>query len=590
MSPILAAVLAMLATGGVVMAVLGALGKLPEISLELPTASDDTDREQESIELLGLRLGLAGLAGALGFIGSGGWPVAGIALAAAGFMAPTLALAKRKRRENLARVEAIATWVESLRDTMAGAAGLQEALRTTARVAPAPIRSEVQDLAFRLRHQSVSQSLRLFARDLAHPLGDMVVASLLLATTRHAGSLSTVMASTAQTARDSAAMWRKIEAGRAGAYSQAKLASAITAIIILFAMLTRREYLEPFDSFVRSGRAGLHRADVLRLGLRHLSDQSGADPTTPATRHRDLGSALELSIGGRMTRAFLIGATMGLGLWLVLRGYFPPRVTLKQQLTNYERVQLREEGETEGVASWHPRIAMRVFQALNSDLDWQIEADVLVTGGRLVDHAKEKLNGALGAALLASVIPAMFGWVSSVFTLVFLAIVFAGVGYFVPDQELKRKAAARREEFVQTLNGFVAMAAVSISGGGGINTALADAGSIGSGWVFEEIGAALEDANIHGESPWTALDRLGRRFNIDQLTELAGALALAGSSGARVTETLRARADAGRAKAISEAELEAEQASAQLSIPLGIMLFGWIIFMAYPAVSNLLAN
>src|SRR3546814_1790109 len=59
-----------------------------------------------------------------------------------------------------------------LRDTMSGAHGLEEAVTTSAIVAPAPIRREVTALAVRLERQPLDVALRAFATDLAHPTAD----------------------------------------------------------------------------------------------------------------------------------------------------------------------------------------------------------------------------------------------------------------------------------------------------------------------------------------------------------------------------------------------------------------------------------
>ena len=56
---------------------------------------------------------------------------------------------RAERDRLMRRSEAVASWAEMLRDTIAAHAGLQEAIAVTARVAPAPIRTEVQTLAVR---------------------------------------------------------------------------------------------------------------------------------------------------------------------------------------------------------------------------------------------------------------------------------------------------------------------------------------------------------------------------------------------------------------------------------------------------------
>jgi hypothetical protein len=97
---------------------------------------------RKAIERRTLRLGLAILAGIV--VGAvTGWPVGAVLAAAAGFGAPLLLSGSRGRAEDIARIEAIAGWAEMLRDTMAGAAGLEQAIVATATVAPLSIRTEV---------------------------------------------------------------------------------------------------------------------------------------------------------------------------------------------------------------------------------------------------------------------------------------------------------------------------------------------------------------------------------------------------------------------------------------------------------------
>ena len=78
----------------------------------------------------------------------------------------------------MARTEAIATWTEMLRDTIAAAHGLEAAIAATSPVAPGPIHDEIGALAARLQHTSLDTGLRGLADDLAHPIADLVVAAL----------------------------------------------------------------------------------------------------------------------------------------------------------------------------------------------------------------------------------------------------------------------------------------------------------------------------------------------------------------------------------------------------------------------------
>lgn len=178
-----------------------------------------------------------------------GWPVGAFFALIGGFLLPTFAAAKKKRRESIERVEAIASWVESLRDTMAASAGIQQAIKSSAQNPPRAIRTEVKDLALRLQHQTTEDSLRRFAGDLRHPASDLVVSALLLASSRRAGSLQEVLRSTARSARDSASMLRHVEAGRTRVYSQARTVGWATAALLVFLVGAKRDYVRPFDSF-----------------------------------------------------------------------------------------------------------------------------------------------------------------------------------------------------------------------------------------------------------------------------------------------------------------------------------------------------
>ncbi len=226
---------------GLLIIAAGAAGRLPNLA-EMSAVSGG---QEVNYPAASLALGLVGFVAMFLFTG---WIVAAVYGAVGGLLLPTLVTAKRRRREEIARIEAIASWIESVRDTMAASAGMQQALQVSARVAPAPIRDEVRAMASRLQHQSTNEVLRRFAGDLKHPLSDMVVASLILASTRHAGSLRTVLASTAKSARETAAMWREVEASRARIFSQARMAGWITAMMMAFMVATRRDLLSIYDT------------------------------------------------------------------------------------------------------------------------------------------------------------------------------------------------------------------------------------------------------------------------------------------------------------------------------------------------------
>ncbi len=196
---------------------------------------------------LALRASLAVVATVLVWLVTG-WPVGGLLAGAGAMAAPNLIGAKARRRHAVARIEAIAGWAEQLRDVMAAADGIQSAILTTAPLAPEPIRREVRRLADRLVQQErLSIALRRFADEVAHPLTDMIVTSLLIASERQ-GRLADLLGEVAASARATATMRLRVEAARARTYVTTRLIIGVTIATATWLVLVRRDYLAPFDS------------------------------------------------------------------------------------------------------------------------------------------------------------------------------------------------------------------------------------------------------------------------------------------------------------------------------------------------------
>ena len=97
---------------------------------------------------------------------------------------------------------------------------------------------------------------------------------------------------------------------------------------------------------------------------------------------------------------------------------------------------------------------------------------------------------------------------------------------------------------------------------------------------------ALAVARLSGETPWAALGRLGQELRVEELVELSSSLLLAGSEGAKIRDSLAAKADSLRRHEASMAEARAQQASERMSLPIGLLFLGFLIFLGYPAVAQ----
>jgi Flp pilus assembly protein TadB len=195
-----------------------------------------------------LHAGIALGAGVLATAATG-WVVGGLLATAAAWFLPALVGPDRAHARRVARIEAVASWTEMLRDTLAAAAGLEQAILATAPLAPAAIRDDVGRLAARLRSgHRLAPALRCLAEELADPTADLVIASLVLAAEHQARRLGELLGSLAETARAQAAMRMRVETGRARTRTSVRVIVATTLAFAVGVVVLNRAYLTAYDS------------------------------------------------------------------------------------------------------------------------------------------------------------------------------------------------------------------------------------------------------------------------------------------------------------------------------------------------------
>lgn len=178
-----------------------------------------------------------------------GWLVAGLVGAIAGY---TGARAWRDRGENVkeeqARISALASWCEQLRDLLSAEHGIIGTIVATARTCPDPIRPEVIRLATRLSRQSPASAIRQFAAEVDDPSGDLIASVLNLAMTRSSRT-SELLSELSQTIRDRAAMRLRVEADRTGQRSEARFILGFSAAVVLGVIVFGRDsdFLDAYD-------------------------------------------------------------------------------------------------------------------------------------------------------------------------------------------------------------------------------------------------------------------------------------------------------------------------------------------------------
>jgi hypothetical protein len=143
-------------------------------------------------------------------------------------------------------VEAIASWTESLRDTISAASGLEQAIIATENHCPRAIAEPVQRMVASLRYGTFEDALRRFADDVAHPTCDFVVAALITASAHHSRDLAQLLGHLAECARSECELYLRIWVSRARTRTSVRIISGTIASFALGLFVFNIGYLRPF--------------------------------------------------------------------------------------------------------------------------------------------------------------------------------------------------------------------------------------------------------------------------------------------------------------------------------------------------------
>ena len=286
-----------------------------------------------------------------------------------------------------------------------------------------------------------------------------------------------------------------------------------------------------------------------------------------------------------MGPSLVAGGLIGAGVLVALRAAVdPPQPNLSRRLA-----ELYEPPIGDGLdavrARWQAW-GLRTLRAGRADLG-ELRRDLAVCDMTLERHAMVKLGFAVAGAAVPVAVAAVWstaGIAVPAAVVVLVAAAATVVGFVLPDRLLARRAARRRRDFRYALSLFLELVVIVLAGGGGVHTALYDAAGAGSGWAFVEVRRALHTARLQRRSPWAALRDLAERIGSVELSELASSVELAGASGARVRDSLRAKAISVRDHELAEAEAEAVAQSERMGWPVVGMFVGLILLIGYPAM------
>lgn len=239
---VLAAVAALVTGAGVLLMIAAAMGWEPRPRMVAP--GPGLTLTSSSVRWL-----VAAIVGVLVGVLTG-WPALGLGALAAVMGLPTMTGEDARAQAQIDRVEAVEEWTRRLADVLAIGVGLEQAIQTSARAAPAAISDDVATLAARIAARTPTEvALRRFADGLDDSTADLVVASLILASRRRGPGVAAALSAIADSVGEEVAARRRIEADRAKPRTTARAVTIITVAIIAAGLLNRG-YTGPYGTLV----------------------------------------------------------------------------------------------------------------------------------------------------------------------------------------------------------------------------------------------------------------------------------------------------------------------------------------------------
>jgi tight adherence protein B len=176
------------------------------------------------------------------------WPV-GVAIGAGVGWTLRSALQPTTSRRVVGRLEALATWIESLRDAVAAHRGLLGAIESTVGSAPTLVKAHVAGLVARIESgTALDKALVAFAQELDDAAVDEAIAPIVLASRFGGSDLQHLLATAAANTRDQIALWQRTEVARARPRRDMRLVIAVTLAFTLGILVIGHGYFRPFGT------------------------------------------------------------------------------------------------------------------------------------------------------------------------------------------------------------------------------------------------------------------------------------------------------------------------------------------------------
>jgi len=287
----------------------------------------------------------------------------------------------------------------------------------------------------------------------------------------------------------------------------------------------------------------------------------------------------------------LAGCVVGLGIFVMVRELFPAPPALSAALERFTPPSRRpaasvvSDDTTARIGRW---MAARIA---GTALDVRIPRQDLALIGRspegyLVQKLTMSLFGLTVPTLLWTLLMPTVPWlVSTGSTAGYSLIMFLG-----PDITVRSQAKEAREEFKAALIAYLDLIKMARAGGAGPGEALEAPARICHGWAFTRIATTLDPASRGTRDPWDELARLAGQIGVRELADTAAIARRAGTQGARILDSLTAKAASLREQQLSQALVRAKSRTETMTVPVALSVLGYLILLGYPAYARIVGG
>lgn len=297
-----------------------------------------------------------------------------------------------------------------------------------------------------------------------------------------------------------------------------------------------------------------------------------------------------------MTMVVLLGSLAGLGSIGVVLGLRPRPLSLESVAASaYRPIDSRPSASKPVI----DRIGQSAVHLTGAELlisrpSWAALTRSLAVSGTSLDRlaAQVLVSGGLGflAPPLIWLALEALGLSLPLGVLVLFALLVGVAMAVLPVAAMLQRAQERRRHFRVVVGSFVDLVVLELAGGMGIEGALFAASQISPDWAAQWMARSLLTARDSGTSPWSALGALGAEIGVTELVELSTTLQLAGTEGARIRQSLQARAASLRRHEQADEESAANAVTERLFVPGALLLVGFLVFVGYPAFTRILGG